>query len=73
MLRIVRTIINYHDTRIIEALFSTNIFDTLLKVLKCSPLSKVYSESNPRNLDYNALFHQRFQHKSLIHFDQVNT
>jgi hypothetical protein len=56
MSRIVRTILNYHDTRIIEALFSTNFFDTLLKVLKCTSFAKLDSESNPRNLDYNALF-----------------
>jgi hypothetical protein len=56
MYRIVRTILNYHDTRIIEALFSTNFFDTLLKVLKCTSFAKLDSESNPRNLDYNALF-----------------
>lgn len=34
--RIVRVILNYHDTRIIDILFSSAFFDTLLKVLKCT-------------------------------------
>lgn len=63
--RIVRTILNYHDTRIIEVIFGSTFFETLLAVLK-------HSECNSRHQDYLQLFHQRFQQRKLLHFDQVN-
>lgn len=34
MARIVKSILNYHDTRIMEVLFSSSFFETLIMVLK---------------------------------------
>jgi hypothetical protein len=70
--RIVRTILNYHDTRIIEVIFGSTFFETLLAVLKRTIATNVDSECNSRHQDYLQLFHQRFQQRKLLHFDQVN-
>jgi len=44
--RIVRTILNYHDTRIIEVLFGSSFFETMLRVLKRTSTSYEDSEAN---------------------------
>ena len=65
--------INYSDTRVLEALFSKTFFETLLRVLKCKWESNVDSPTNERNFDYLKLFKERFKFRKLIHLDEVNT